>query len=127
MTSGAACPTVRYPFQHPTSLRQTFSVSSSPCHALTPISLYDDTDVAMDEACATAFHAAYEEFKADGGKVDGIVEWIADADEAKKVRHPVLPVPIASDCRFARFELLEDTVPLGLRCCVLPRWLDVAL
>lgn len=38
----------------------------------------------MDQACADIFHAALEEFKADGGPVDGIVEWISDAKEAKR-------------------------------------------
>lgn len=40
----------------------------------------------MDQSCADNFHAAFEEFKADGGKVEGIVEWVSDADIAKQVR-----------------------------------------
>lgn len=42
-------------------------------------------DVAMDEECADSFRSAYETTKADGGKVDGVVEWIDDPEEAKKV------------------------------------------
>ncbi|EIM91354.1 FAD dependent oxidoreductase [Stereum hirsutum FP-91666 SS1] len=41
-------------------------------------------DVAMDQSCADNFHAAFEEFKADGGKVEGVVEWVSDADLAKQ-------------------------------------------
>lgn len=48
--------------------------------------LYTLLDVAMDQSCADNFHAAFEEFKADGGKVEGIVEWVSDADVAKQVR-----------------------------------------
>lgn len=40
----------------------------------------------MDQSCADNFHAAFEEFKADGGKVEGVVEWVSDADLAKQVR-----------------------------------------
>ena len=39
----------------------------------------------MDQSCADQFYATFEEFKADGGKVEGIVEWVADPEEAKKV------------------------------------------
>lgn len=39
----------------------------------------------MDEECADSFRSAYETTKADGGKVDGVVEWIDDPEEAKKV------------------------------------------
>lgn len=39
----------------------------------------------MDQSCADNFHAAFEEFKADGGKVDGVVEWVSDPDLAKQV------------------------------------------
>lgn len=42
----------------------------------------------MDEECADSFRSAYETTKADGGKVDGVVEWIDDPEEAKKVCSP---------------------------------------
>ncbi|KAK7029525.1 hypothetical protein VNI00_014402, partial [Paramarasmius palmivorus] len=41
-------------------------------------------DVAMDEECAEFFESNYKEFQADGGVTEGIVEWIGDAEEAKK-------------------------------------------
>ncbi|VDB87418.1 unnamed protein product [Peniophora sp. CBMAI 1063] len=41
-------------------------------------------DVAMDKDAADFFKTSYDEFIADGGKVDGIVEWIGDAAEAEK-------------------------------------------
>ena len=40
----------------------------------------------MDKEAADFFKTSYDEFIADGGKVDGIVEWIGDAAEASKVR-----------------------------------------
>ena len=39
----------------------------------------------MDKEAADFFKTSYDEFIADGGKVDGIVEWIGDAAEAAKV------------------------------------------
>ena len=42
-------------------------------------------DVAMDEDAVEFFRSNYEAFKADGGTTDGIVEWIGDAAEARKV------------------------------------------
>ncbi|KIY72603.1 FAD dependent oxidoreductase [Cylindrobasidium torrendii FP15055 ss-10] len=41
-------------------------------------------DVAMDQECKDFFYNSYKEFIADGGKVEGIVEWIEDAAEAEK-------------------------------------------
>ncbi|ESK90553.1 fad dependent oxidoreductase [Moniliophthora roreri MCA 2997] len=41
-------------------------------------------DVAMDKECADFFESNFEEFQADGGVTEGIVEWISDAEEAKK-------------------------------------------
>jgi len=41
-------------------------------------------DVALNQPCADDFHAALEEFAADGGEVDGIIEWISDPEEAKR-------------------------------------------
>ncbi|KAF9792338.1 FAD dependent oxidoreductase [Thelephora terrestris] len=41
-------------------------------------------DVALNEACAEDFHAALQEFAADGGEVDGIIEWISSPQEAKR-------------------------------------------
>jgi len=38
----------------------------------------------MDQECADFFQSALEEFRADGGRVDGIVEWISDKEEVKK-------------------------------------------
>lgn len=40
----------------------------------------------MDQNAANFFKTSYDAFVADGGKVDGIVEWIGDAAEAEKVR-----------------------------------------
>lgn len=50
----------------------------------------------MDEACATKFGGIYEEYKAEGGKVDGVVEWIGEPEEAKKVRLAFIPSFILS-------------------------------
>ncbi|KAK7452687.1 hypothetical protein VKT23_012088 [Stygiomarasmius scandens] len=41
-------------------------------------------DIAMDKECADFFHKSLQEFIADGGPTEGIVEWIGDAEEAKK-------------------------------------------
>lgn len=41
-------------------------------------------DVALNQRCADDFHAALEEFAADGGEVDGVIEWISDPQEAKR-------------------------------------------
>ncbi|KAF9025723.1 DAO-domain-containing protein [Hymenopellis radicata] len=41
-------------------------------------------DVAMDKECADFFYASFKNFQADGGKTDGIVEWIGNAEEAQK-------------------------------------------
>lgn len=41
-------------------------------------------DVALNQSCADDFHAALREFAADGGEVDGIIEWISDPQEAKR-------------------------------------------
>jgi glycine/D-amino acid oxidase-like deaminating enzyme len=41
-------------------------------------------DVALNQSCADGFHAALQEFAADGGKVDGIIEWISNPEEAKR-------------------------------------------
>ncbi|KIY52296.1 FAD dependent oxidoreductase [Fistulina hepatica ATCC 64428] len=45
---------------------------------------YGNTDIAMDQACADFFYSTLKEFQADGGPTEGIVEWIGDAEEAKK-------------------------------------------
>lgn len=42
------------------------------------------SDVALNQSCADDSHAALQEFAADGGEVDGIVEWISDPQEAKR-------------------------------------------
>ena len=41
-------------------------------------------DVALNQPCADGFLAALREFAADGGEVDGIIEWISDPQEAKR-------------------------------------------
>ena len=41
-------------------------------------------DVALNQPCADDFHAALDEFAADGGEVDGVIEWISDPEEAKR-------------------------------------------
>jgi hypothetical protein len=41
----------------------------------------------MNQECADAWYATLQEYIADGGSVNGIVEWIADADRAKKVKY----------------------------------------
>jgi glycine/D-amino acid oxidase-like deaminating enzyme len=41
-------------------------------------------DVALNQPCADGFHAALQEFAADGGEVDGIIDWISDPQEAKR-------------------------------------------
>lgn len=40
----------------------------------------------MDKDAADFFKTSYDEFIADGGKVDGIVDWIGEPAEAEKVR-----------------------------------------
>ena len=42
------------------------------------------SDVALNEPCANSFLAALQEFAADGGEVNGIIEWISDPQEAKR-------------------------------------------
>jgi len=42
-------------------------------------------DVAMEQKCADAWYATLQEYIADGGKVDGIVEWIADIEQVKNL------------------------------------------
>lgn len=62
---------------------------SSPDSSLLPKNHLDpngSSDVAMDKSCADYWYKSFEDFKADGGKVDGIVEWISDTDVAKQVR-----------------------------------------
>ena len=49
-------------------------------------------DVAMDQEAADFFKTSYDEFITDGGKVEGIVEWIGDATEAEKVCLLLLPI-----------------------------------
>ncbi len=39
----------------------------------------------MDKECADFFHESFKAFQADGGKTNGIVEWIGNAEEAQKV------------------------------------------
>ncbi|KAK7060512.1 hypothetical protein VNI00_001277 [Paramarasmius palmivorus] len=41
-------------------------------------------DIAVSDEGADLLKRAYDEYKLDGGKMDGVVELIADADEAKK-------------------------------------------
>lgn len=41
-------------------------------------------DIALNQPCANDYHAALEEFAADGGQVDGAIEWIPDPQEAKR-------------------------------------------
>ncbi|KAF9653039.1 FAD dependent oxidoreductase [Thelephora ganbajun] len=41
-------------------------------------------DVALNQQCADGLHAALQEFAADGGEVDGVIEWISDPQEAKR-------------------------------------------
>ena len=41
-------------------------------------------DVVLNQPCADDFRAALQEFAADGGEVDGIVEWISNPQEAKR-------------------------------------------
>lgn len=60
-------------------------------------------DVAMDQSCADNFHAAFEEFKADGGNVEGVVEWISDAGIAKEVRIYFSSVPSLSTLHTSHF------------------------
>ncbi|KAK7452688.1 hypothetical protein VKT23_012089 [Stygiomarasmius scandens] len=64
-------------------------------------------DIAMDKECADFFHESLQEFIADGGPTEGIVEWIGDAEEAKKVRileYPTLPTFIKTPKAFAAAE-----------------------
>lgn len=42
-------------------------------------------DVAMNIEAAKPLYASLQEFKADGGPVDGIVQWISDPEEARKI------------------------------------------
>lgn len=49
-----------------------------------PLTLLLLLDVALNQSCADDFHAALQEFAADGGEVDGIIEWISDPQEAKR-------------------------------------------
>jgi len=42
------------------------------------------SDVALNQSCADGLHAALQEFAADGGEVDGIIEWTSDPQEAKR-------------------------------------------
>lgn len=75
---------------------------SSPNSPLPPkriIDLNGNADVAMDQSCADYWYKSFEDFKADGGKVDGIVEWISDPDAAKQVS---LVLPRISGHLFAR-------------------------
>ena len=48
---------------------------------LTPFSTLE---LALNQSCADDLHAAIQEFSADGGEVDGIIEWIPDPQEAKR-------------------------------------------
>ena len=45
-------------------------------------------DVALDQSCADFFKSNYDEFVADGGVVDGIVNAFTDPEDAAKVLYP---------------------------------------
>lgn len=45
-------------------------------------------DVALDQSCADFFKSNYDEFIADGGVVDGIVQAFTDPEDASKVLVP---------------------------------------
>jgi len=49
-----------------------------------PLKLLLSPDVALNQSCADDFRAALQEFDADGGEVDGIIEWISDPQEARR-------------------------------------------
>ena len=51
---------------------------------LAPLTQSQPPDVALNQPCADGFLAALHEFAADGGEVDGIIEWISDPQEAKR-------------------------------------------
>jgi len=55
-----------------------YSIQFTPLEPLLP------PDVALNQPCADSFRAALQEFAADGGEVDGIIEWISDPQEAKR-------------------------------------------
>jgi len=77
----------------------------------------------MDKECADFFHESLQEFIADGGPTEGIVEWIGDAEEAKKVRiieYPTLPT-------FIKTLLLAHPYPQSLRRSRIPRVLSLAI
>lgn len=82
------------PYSWFSALRFNFQYTDSyaPCPPLTHLYYQNhvdpngSSDVAMDKSCADYWFKSFEDFKADGGKVDGIVEWISDPDAAKQVR-----------------------------------------
>ena len=42
------------------------------------------SDVVLNQPCADDTYAALQEFAADGGEVDGTIDWISDPQEAKR-------------------------------------------